>query len=65
MELKEVLENLCYYDRRNPDFNFLFFDDNEDELPIPRDNCYCDNCFRGLDDLAVEILRLRNLYKGE
>ena len=48
----EVLRNLCFHDPRNPH--------NDPELgQEPRDNCYCDNCFHGRDELALEILRLR------
>ena len=55
MELKTVLENLCYHDKRNP--NNIIDDDYPRE---PRKNCYCDNCFCGRDKLANEILRLLN-----
>lgn len=54
-ELKIVLENLCAYDKRNPDYLF-----EEDEPIKPRESCFCDNCFYGRNKLAVEILRLLN-----
>lgn len=48
-------ESLCYYDKRNP--NFI-----GNEYSEPRKStCYCDNCFRGKDELAMEILRLRKI----
>jgi hypothetical protein len=52
MTRKEVLENLCYHDKRNP--NGYEYDQT------PRDKCYCDNCFYGRDRLALEILELMN-----
>lgn len=47
-------ERLCYRDPRNPLFN-----DYDSETPEPRDGCACDNCFYGRDELALEIIRLR------
>ena len=61
MKLKEVLECLCIYDERNPDYFVL---DGFDPTP-PRNNCYCDNCFYGRHELAEEILHLRELLKLE
>jgi hypothetical protein len=52
----DVLENLCSYDKRNPN-NVI----DEDEPEEPRTNCYCDNCFYGRDKLAEEILRLKDI----
>jgi len=56
MEKTDVLGNLCYYDRRNPMYEDLYLDD--DEPREPRKECFCDNCFYGRDELALEILRL-------
>lgn len=53
----EVVQYLCYRDPRNPYFANLH--GNEETPPTPRNNCYCDNCFHGRDELALEILRLR------
>ncbi len=55
MNNEEVLSNLCYYDKRNPDMCFT----EEDDVIEPRNNCYCDNCFYGRDALALEILKLK------
>lgn len=56
MNKKEILENLCSYDKRNPNFH-------EDEwIPQkePRINgCSCDNCFYGRDNLVLEIIKLQ------
>ena len=57
MQLEEVLEKLCYKDARNPDFMLGYEDE---EVPEPRNGCFCDNCFYGRDALAMEILRLRS-----
>lgn len=56
MELSEVYNYLCYYDERNPSY---FKEDWDDEVTPPRTKCSCDNCFYGMDRLAMEILRLR------
>ena len=56
MTMKEIKQNLCYYDKRNPDF--LDPDTIGGEKIEPRKNCYCDNCFDGNDKLALEIIRL-------
>ncbi len=55
-------ENLCWFDRRNPNYadNYTAFD--AEDIPDARVNpCYCDNCMHGRDELALEILRLQNL----
>ena len=52
-----VYESLCTKDRRYPMWNDLYGDD--EDIPVPRDGCACDNCFNGRDRLAVEILRQR------
>lgn len=51
-----IYENLCVHDPRNP---FYADDRDENTLEIAGD-CYCDNCFYGRHDLAVEILKLRD-----
>lgn len=51
MKLEKILENLCYYDKRNPDYL--------EDVDKPKGRCYCDNCFHGRTPLAEEILRLR------
>ena len=60
IDIKEIKEKLCTYDKRNPDYEYLF-SDNDNEVPEPRKDCYCDNCFYGRDKLALEILRLRGI----
>ncbi len=45
-------EKLCYYDKRNPFYN-------ADDDIAPRDGCACDNCFYGRDQMALEMIRLR------
>lgn len=53
----EILENLCYYDKRNPYYNELT--DNSEHEYEKRNPCFCDNCFYGRTKLANEILKLR------
>ena len=50
MKYLEILESLCIYDKRNPDW---------DEEGTKKENCYCDNCFHGKTELAEEILKLK------
>ena len=50
MNKEEILLNLCYYDKRNP--NSVAYDVLND------DDCYCDNCFKGKTPLAEELLKL-------
>jgi hypothetical protein len=60
MTITEVKENLCYYDKRNPD-NVV-----DEEWGITKnEDCYCDNCFYGRDELAKEIINLRELLETE
>ena len=49
-----VLDCICIYDKRNPDYARLYA---EDDIKKP-DDCYCDNCFRGLHKLAGITLKL-------
>jgi hypothetical protein len=74
METSEILSNLCFYDSRNPDFKDMYPAEEygkgknkhgffKEPYPVPRDNCYCDNCFSGRDALALEILRLREAHQ--
>lgn len=60
MELAQIYENLCWYDRRHPDF----FDQGEDQRPAREPGCSCDSCFYGSDRLAMEILRLRERWES-
>lgn len=64
MTEQQILDNLCVYDPRYPGYYSLTLRDLEEDLnngysislPVPRHNCYCDNCFNGRDRLAVELL---------
>lgn len=51
--MDSVYEKLCYKDDRHPDFVL-----DDDFVQTPRDNCWCDNCFYGLDELALHIIYL-------
>jgi len=60
MELNEIYSQLCCYDKRNPDY---LQDDDFDW--VPRDNCFCDNCFYGRDKLALYIIKIKkDMTKG-
>lgn len=61
MDEQDVLQNLCYRDRRHPMFDDLYGGTPEEEVGEPRTGCACDNCHSGRDRLALEILRLRQL----
>ncbi len=58
MERQEVLQYLCWYDRRNPNHQC---DDEEfsgHKKDVERDGeCFCDNCFYGRTVLANELIK--------
>ncbi len=59
MTKEEILSNLCYYDKRNPE---CIFDDNEIKDHTDRNSkrgklCACDSCFYGKTKLANELLK--------
>ncbi len=58
MNQLEILNSLCLYDERNPQYD----QDNEPLNGVP-DNCYCDNCFKGKTRLAEYILTLQKQTK--
>ncbi len=45
------LSKLCYYDRRNPDHDYV------EELP--KKHCTCDNCFYGRAKLTEKLIEIR------
>lgn len=49
----KIYEDLCYYDKRNPEYV------GEDEPERKSKKCFCDNCFYGRDRLANEIISLQ------
>jgi len=60
VDIKEVLDNLCFYDKRSSSDSNLDFDVyREREIGTNR-ICYCDNCFYGRTKLAEYILKLLN-----
>jgi hypothetical protein len=59
---QDIFSNLCSKDRRNPMWRNIYgYGYDEDEIPEPRIDCSCDNCFYHRDSLALEILRLRGI----
>lgn len=64
MKKEEILSNLCYYDKRNPEHTM--FDLTDEELVEARKkDCYCDNCFYGRHKLAEYILELEGKTRIE
>jgi len=57
MNTQQIKEQLCIYDKRNPNYE-------EYDKPIKSENCFCDNCFRGRNDLADELLRVKDLLNS-
>ena len=60
MRLNDVLSSLCSYDPRNPD-NVI----DPEEPDYKPEKCCCDNCFYGRTELALEIVRLRQIIENE
>jgi hypothetical protein len=61
MTIEEIKSKLCYYDRRNPDFqiteeNGYDKEDVDATGDFSRKDCVCDNCFYGRSKLAEELL---------
>ena len=49
-------ENLCYYDKRNPDYPADYCDE---EITVEeKAECFCDNCFYGRTALAECIIQV-------
>lgn len=61
MNQQEILEELCYYDPRNPDCtkDEEAIQDHKDRLLKTGKTCSCDNCFYGRTKLAEMILSLQ------
>lgn len=64
MIIEEIKSNLCYYDRRNPDFQITEENDYDKEEidatgDFARKNCACDDCFYGRSKLAEELLKYK------
>lgn len=59
--MPNTLENLCYYDTRNPNgaLDVDVIAAHQNSLRSGRIlKCHCDNCFYGRTELAEELLRL-------
>jgi hypothetical protein len=65
MKHSEILSNLCYYDKRNPDCTADNEEIEEHKKMLERaskkigyeKSCSCDNCFYGRTKLAEELLK--------
>lgn len=60
MTTKEIRENLCFYDERNPDNAIELMDLSKGDLEYLRMDCKCDNCFSGRAKLAERILKMQS-----
>ena len=60
MTTEEILQSLCYYDKRNPDRTA---EDDEIKAHSSNEKCYCDNCFYGRTKLANELLKRIEITK--
>ncbi len=52
----DFYSSLCTKDKRSPYFEDIYGD--EEDIPVPRKGCHCDNCFYGRDRLALVIIEL-------
>lgn len=59
MTKTEILSKLCYYDKRNPDY-----DADSDQEIRDKGECFCDDCFYGRSKLANEILEMRDVLES-
>lgn len=57
MTRDEVVQELCYRDKRNPMWEDIHGWQDPEDIPERGDDCYCDNCFYGRDKLARALLR--------
>ena len=74
-ELEEAAEidlsKLCYYDKRNPDFQIkeeYGYDKEEVEATgnFSKKDCACDNCFYGRTELTEQLIRqAKRMYNEE
>lgn len=58
--MSKLFDDLCYKDKRNPMYYDVY---DEDDSPVAREDCYCDNCFGGKDRLALVALELLEALK--
>ena len=66
MTTEEILQSLCYYDKRNPDCTADDEDIEDNKAQLLRvskklgynKTCSCDNCFYGRTKLAEELLKV-------
>ena len=58
--MNTLFDDLCYKDKRNPMYSDVY---DEDDSPVAREDCYCDNCFSGKDRNALVALELLEALK--
>lgn len=65
MNNNAILEELCYYDPRNPDCSCTLEELLEDGIDVEKRlkgesfKCSCENCFYGRTELATELLKVK------
>ncbi len=64
MTINEIKSNLCYYDRRNPEFSIIEeYGYDKEEIDATGDfakkDCSCNNCFYGRAKLAEELFKYK------
>ncbi len=64
MNQQEILEELCYYDKRNPDQIAETIQEYNERIKVLA-VCSCDNCFYGRTKLAEYILSMQTLIATE
>lgn len=69
MKISEIASNLCYFDTRNPDGvrSFMTVEELNEEgyTSTTKHGCACDNCFYRRTELALYILKLRNVIPSD
>jgi hypothetical protein len=64
------LTKLCYYDKRNPDFQIkeeYGYDEEEVKATgnFAKNNCACDNCFYGRSKLTEQLIKIQELLTSD
>jgi hypothetical protein len=67
MDQQEILGNLCYYDKRHPDYEKeeVVSLGLQSQRQVKKGGCSCDNCFYGRTKLAEMIISLQTLIATE
>ena len=58
MKHEQIYDSLCVHDKRSNHYADIHVHDDAEDIPEPRVNCFCDNCFYRRDELALKIIEL-------